>query len=225
MLTYADLFYHQLQKGKYKNAIKGFPQTLGSWCKKLKYEYINIQRFVLQQTQGVAKSGSKRQPLFKPFKKQPFSQLPDCTSGDINVVQYLGIASDETERIKKHINKKNIVLPLVDKDWEEDYCGLWCKYNNLLSPSYTSSTRDGCWFCHNQGVEQLRYLRRKYPDLWKILLQWDLDSPVTFKADGHTVHDYDKRFEMEDDGLIDINEPFFWKHIDNPPPQQLKILL
>ena len=222
-LTYADLFYHQLQKGKYVGAIKGFPQTLGSWCKKLKYEYINIQRFVLQQTQRVAKSGSKRQPLFKYAEKQPFSALPDCTTGNINIVQYLGIASDEPERIKKHQNKKNIVLPLVDIGWEEDYCGLWCQYSNLLSPSYTSSARDGCWFCHNQGVEQLRYLRKKYPHLWEILLKWDNDSPVSFKADGHTVHDYDKRFEMEDKGLINIDEPFFWKYLNNPPPSQLKL--
>lgn len=200
-LSYQDLFYHKLQKGKYIGAIKGFPQTIGSWCKKLKYEFVDLRKFVLQQN----------------------IQLLDSTTVNINIVQYLGIASDEPERIKKHQNRKNIVLPLVDIGWEEDYCGLWCQYSDLLSPSYTSSTRDGCWFCHNQGVEQLRYLRKKYPHLWKILLKWDTDSPVSFKADGHTVHDYDKRFEMEDKGLINIDEPFFWKYLDNPPPTQLKL--
>jgi hypothetical protein len=138
-------------------------------------------------------------------------------------VQYLGIASDETERIKKHINRKGVVLPLVLADWEEDYCGLWSKYNNLLSPTYIDGTRDGCWFCHNQGVEQLRLLRRKHPKLWKILLKWDKDSPVPFKSDGHTVHDYDKRFQMEDEGLIDINESFFWKYLEKPKPKQLSL--
>lgn len=34
------------------------------------------------------------------------------------------------------------------------------------------------------------------------MLKWDKDSPVTFKPDGHTVHDFDERFHMEDDGLI-----------------------
>ncbi len=33
-------------------------------------------------------------------------------------------------------------------------------------------------------------------------LTWDLDSLVTFHADGHTVHDFDRRFTMEDEGLI-----------------------
>ncbi len=74
-------------------------------------------------------------------------------------------------------------------------------------------TRGGCWFCHNQGVDALRYLRKTYPDLWALLLKWDNDSPTTFKADGHTVHDYDKRFDMEDKGLIDKSKRFLWKQV------------
>ena len=172
----------------------------------------------------MAESRQQGKPLFEYVEKQPFSALPDCATGnDINIVQYLGIAADEPERIKKHINRKGIVLPLVDMGWEEDYCGLWCSYTDLLSPSYIDGTRDGCWFCHNQGVEQLRNLRRKHPELWKILLKWDKDSPVSFKGDGHTVHDYDKRFEMEDNGIIKIDEPFFWKYLTTPPIRQLNL--
>ena len=72
----------------------------------------------------------------------------------------------------------------------------------------------GCWFCHNQGVDQLRLLRRNHPELWALMLKWDADSPVTFHADGHTVHDYDDRFRMEDDGLIPENGPFRWSVLD-----------
>ena len=35
------------------------------------------------------------------------------------------------------------------------------------------------------------------------------DSPMTFKADGHTVHDFDQRFQLEDDGLICPNDKRF----------------
>lgn len=45
------------------------------------------------------------------------------------------------------------------------------------------------------------------------MLKWDKDSPVTFKADGHTVHDYDARFAAEDAGLIDPDERFRWEMI------------
>jgi len=128
-------------------------------------------------------------------------------------VQYLGIAADEPERIERHINRPNIILPLVDIGWDEEMCRKICEENDLLSPVYTTSARDGCWFCHNQGVEQLRLLRKNYPHLWKLLLQWDKDSPVSFKPDGHTVHDFDLRFDMEDRGLIDPTKRFYWKYI------------
>lgn len=56
-------------------------------------------------------------------------------------------------------------------------------------------------------------MRRNYPEYWALMLKWDNDSPVSFKPDGHTVHDYDARFEAEDIGLIDPNERFKWDMI------------
>lgn len=129
-------------------------------------------------------------------------------------MQYLGIAADEPERIKRH-TRPGVVLPLVEIGWDEAYCRKWCEENDLLSPIYTNAARGGCWFCHNQGVEQLRLLRRDYPDLWKILLKWDSDSPFTFKPDGHTVHDYDLRYAMEDRGLIPTDRKFRWAMIQD----------
>lgn len=130
-----------------------------------------------------------------------------------NIVQYLGIAADEPERIKRH-SVPGKILPLVDIGWDEAYCRKWCEENDLLSPIYTTSTRGGCWFCHNQSVDSLRLLRKDYPELWNLLLKWDNDSPTTFKADGRTVHDYDKRFQAEDDGLIKAGDrKFRWKQV------------
>lgn len=45
------------------------------------------------------------------------------------------------------------------------------------------------------------------------MLKWDRDSSVTFKADGHTVHDYDARFAMEDAGEIGADEPWKWDYL------------
>ena len=72
----------------------------------------------------------------------------------------------------------------------------------------------GCWFCHNQGVGQLRLLRRNYPELWALMLKWDNDSPVTFHADGHTVHDFDERFALEDQGIVSADEPWKWSYLN-----------
>lgn len=128
-------------------------------------------------------------------------------------MQYLGIAADEPERIARH-TKPGFKLPLVEVGWDEAYCRQWCEEHDLLSPIYTNATRGGCWFCHNQGVDQLRLLRKEYPDLWSLLLKWDTDSPTTFKADGHTVHDYDLRFQFEDEGRVPKDRTFRWKMLN-----------
>lgn len=153
----------------------------------------------------------------------PFLNAPWCNSqlkmGAIRKIEstgieYIGIALDEPKRFKKLSDVK--LSPLKEIGWEEDYCGLWCQYNDLLSPTYADSFRGGCWFCHNQSVEQLRLLRRNYPQYWELLLKWDKDSPVTFKADGHTVHDYDKRFQYEDEGIVPTDRTFRWDMLERP---------
>ena len=170
--------------GEYGWHEKGFPNQLFSWCKLLK-----------DQTDG------------------RYSFIPEIS--EQSVVHYIGIAADEPKRIEKHIDKPNMVLPLVQIGWDEALCGLEAQYMDMLSPTYSDGQlRDGCWFCHNQGVGQMRRLRKNYPDLWAKLLKLDLDSPVTFKADGHTVHDFDERFRLEDEGLINKGEPFRWTMLD-----------
>ena len=126
---------------------------------------------------------------------------------------YIGIASDEPNRFHNLTDEK--ISPLVEAGWAEDMCREWCIKNDLLSPIYTTATRGGCWFCHNQSVGQLRLLRKNYPELWRLLLKWDTDSPVSFKPDGHTVHDFDHRFRLEDEGLIEPKATFRWSMLDD----------
>lgn len=127
-------------------------------------------------------------------------------------ISYIGIAADEPKRFHNLSDIKK--SPLVEAGWTEAMCLEWCKKNHLLSPIYTTATRGGCWFCHNQPVRQLRQLRHNYPELWQLMLKWDTDSPVTFKPDGRTVHDYDQRFQLEDEGLIYPNDRFRWDMLE-----------
>lgn len=113
-------------------------------------------------------------------------------------------------------------MPLVDAGWDEAYCRAWCDECGMLSPIYATATRGGCWFCHNQGVEQLRLLRKNYPEYWQILLRWDNDSPVSFHPDGHTVHDFDRRFAAEDAGKINPNDKRFrWEMLEWPEQMRM----
>lgn len=140
------------------------------------------------------------------------SRLKVGVLSSIKGIQYVGIASDEPSRFHNLNDRKR--SPLVEAGWSEEMCRKWCEENDLLSPIYTTSTRGGCWFCHNQGVDQLRLLRKNYPEYWQLLLKWDKDSPVTFKPDGHTVHDFDKRFEAEDKELVPADRKFRWKMLE-----------
>ena len=109
---------------------------------------------------------------------------------------YLGIAYDEPNRLARLNGNKS--SPLADYEITEMECLEICKRLNLLSPIYTDeTTRGGCWFCHNQSLNQLRLLRKNYPNLWELLLKWDKDSPVTFKPT-YTVAQLEKRFDLED---------------------------
>lgn len=129
-----------------------------------------------------------------------------------NIV-YIGIAVDEPKRFHNITETK--ISPLVEYGWTEKMCRDWCKKNDLLSPTYTTALRGGCWFCHNQSIGQLRVLRKKYPELWQLLLKWDKDSPVTFKGNGRTVHDFESRFQMEEKAKVPIDRTFKWEMLED----------
>lgn len=230
--TYQSTFYEQHERGKHIGQLRGFPMCRGGWCQdRLKGSALDsaakadVPGHLLQSSEheeGANKylrfSDDKRSLVQQPFKK--VSTRPVFSSGAIaqgadknTVIQYLGIAADEPERIARH-TKPGYLLPLVEIGWDEAYCRKWCEENDLLSPIYTTATRGGCWFCHNQSVGQLRLLRANYPDLWELLLKWDKDSPVSFKPDGHTVHDFDRRFQLEDEGLLVPGEKFRWSMLE-----------
>ena len=130
-------------------------------------------------------------------------------------IAYWGIAADESDRIEQHQMKQDVKMPLVAAGWTEADCRKWCDKNGLLSPIYTDYSRGGCWFCPQQRPEALRILRKKYPEYWALMLRWDADSPMKFKANGHTLHDYDKRFQLEDEHLlIPGDSRFRWKMLE-----------
>ena len=125
-----------------------------------------------------------------------------------NAIVYIGIAIDEPKRFHNLTETKR--SPLVEYGWTEKMCREWCEENGLLSPTYETSLRGGCWFCHNQSTAQLRLLRKQYPKLWAKLLEWDLDSPISFKGNGRTVHDHERRFQLQEQAKVPMDRTFRW---------------
>ena len=219
----------ELKRRAYRvqGSITGFPPNTGyNWCQKLKIVTDSNQGIphgkrghMVPETQNPGtdpRDSRPRSPHGAENSRSTGSEHPFYPSpprrANRNIVEYLGIAADEPARFGQLNARKR--APLVEFGIDEDLCGLYCQYNDMLSPTYETSCRDGCWFCHNQGVAQLRHLRKNHPDHWALLMKWDLDSPVTFKADGHTVHDFDRRFQLEDEGIIYPDEYFRWSMLE-----------
>lgn len=61
--SYESMLYRRLQSGKYQGSIKGFPQTIGGWCKKLKTTgEADVRRYLLseiQETEEERKEGRR----------------------------------------------------------------------------------------------------------------------------------------------------------------------
>ena len=219
--TFEKGFYHTTENTKFKGNIKGWPMQINPWCNKLKINPLGkIEKKKTYEDLFYTKWG-KRSEKSGQIYGWPMVNGNACTSqlktnvikkNLKDVIQYLGIAADEPKRFHDLTDTKK--SPLVEAGWTEAMCREWCIQNDLLSPIYTTSTRGGCWFCHNQGIDQLRQLRHNYPNLWKLMLKWDSDSPVPFKPDGHTVHDFDRRFLYEDLDMVPKDRKFRWKMIE-----------
>lgn len=134
-----------------------------------------------------------------------------------NITQYLGICSDEQSRIERLKGTNKVALP-AQLGYTEYMCYELAKSLDLLSPIYDNVTRGGCWFCHNQSVNQLRFLRKHYPDYWCLMLKWDRDSPVVFNSGGHTLADFDKRFRLEESGVVPADRTFRWSMMEVGTP-------
>ena len=131
------------------------------------------------------------------LKMQPIEEYKKAG----NQFWYIGYALDEKnpKRQEKIANCTDLnMYPLVKAKYTEQMCMEWCKSNRLVNPTYQLSQRDGCWFCHNQSLGQLKKLRNHYPQLWEKLMYLDIHSPVTFKPNGVTVSSLEKRFLIED---------------------------
>lgn len=226
-VTYEKMFYH-VPKRRIKNAGGGLqtarndprlPNPVGAVVPVRSQSTRDCRRASLYKEGHGAKSSSiygfpvsiNRKGQWCQKLKTRFLDGP-ATGGGKNIVEYLGIAADEPKRFGQLNDRKR--APLVEFGIEEGLCGLYCQYKGILAPTYETGCRDGCWMCHNQGVNQLRQLRHDYPHLWALLLKWDTDSPVNFHPDGHTVHDFDLRFRLEDEGLLKPGDTRFkWKQL------------
>lgn len=119
--------------------------------------------------------------------------------GNEEIIEYVGIAADEPNRVQDNPNKK---YPLVEWKMTEkdclDYCYLngW-DWNENGVELYSILDRVSCWCCRNKNLKELKNIYVYLPDFWQKLrgLQSRIDEP--FKGEGKSIFDLEERFKKE----------------------------
>lgn len=115
------------------------------------------------------------------------------------VSQYIGIAADEPKRLARLIPPKQVSL-LSKYGITEEMAMEMCKKVGLRSPIYDITSRNGCFFCPNASMREIRHLYYHHPTLWRFLHQLQ-ETPNTSRncfTRSKTVFDYEKQFKDEE---------------------------
>ena len=114
------------------------------------------------------------------------------------VIEYHGIAADEAERAKKNQVGRYIKYPLIDFNVTEkdalEYCySKGFNWNGL----YEKVSRVSCYCCPLARLDNLRTIRREFPDLWQDMIEMDTKTDYPFKLN-YSVLDLDRKFKKEE---------------------------
>lgn len=112
-----------------------------------------------------------------------------------DVVQYVGIAADEKNRMK------DLCYPLADLGMTEKDCLEYCYARGYhWDGLYEMFSRVSCWCCPLQPLEELRMLRKHFPELWEKLLNWQRQTWRDFRSD-YSAIELDIRFQFEEERM------------------------
>lgn len=122
-----------------------------------------------------------------------------------NVIQYVGIASDEQHRLRRqYANAKNIRFPLNEWGVTEQQALAYCyQHGYNWGGLYEIFSRVSCWCCPLQPIGELRKLYKHFPKLWEKLKEMEYENlgedklRRTIKTD-YSVFDLEKRFSFEE---------------------------
>ena len=95
-----------------------------------------------------------------------------------SIVFYVGIAADEPKRLERLNNKTEVSLLAKYGIAEKDALEL-CKKNNLLSPVYDISRRNGCWFCPYAKDKELLHFLKHNGNTFDRLIEWEKESNLS----------------------------------------------
>lgn len=116
-------------------------------------------------------------------------------------IEYIGIASDETERINyDNIHKS---YPLVKWGMTEKDCLNYCYEKDYFWEEdgiklYDILDRVSCWCCANKNLKELRNYYKYFPKYWNKLKEFQNRTNRPFKNNKFTIFDLEERFKKEE---------------------------
>jgi 3'-phosphoadenosine 5'-phosphosulfate sulfotransferase (PAPS reductase)/FAD synthetase len=120
------------------------------------------------------------------------------------VIQCVGIAADETKRLERDNQKQESHRhPLVEWGWNEKQCLEYCySLGYDWSGLYKIFDRVSCWCCPLKTLEELRQLRKHFPELWAELMEMDKKAFSQFKT-SYSVEELEIRFNFEEERIAE----------------------
>lgn len=125
--------------------------------------------------------------------------------GDEEIFEYVGIAADEPERVKRDEHK---IYPLVEWNMTEADCLQYCydrgfNWDENGVELYSVLDRVSCWCCRNKNLKELKNIYMYLPEYWQRLrgLQSRIESPM--KGVGKSVFQLEERFKREIENMGD----------------------
>lgn len=121
------------------------------------------------------------------------------------IIEYVGIAADEIDRIEKERIKRKTntfkIYPLAEHGMTEKQCLEFCysqgwNWNEENIELYNILDRVSCWCCRNKNLKELKNIYYYMPRYWEKLktLQEKIKIPFKPKA---SIFDLEERFKKE----------------------------
>jgi hypothetical protein len=208
-LAYCEVMFDKETSGEvpehqefiYEKAIPYFEKH-GIKTKVLRADWTYIDHFFAEITKGDNKGKLRGFPICgmcsicRDCKLPPIKKYADSLPKD--TIQYVGIASDEQERLMRLSENR---ISLLNKYGFTQKAAKWLdRRHGLLSPIYEFAPRNGCFFCPNAKEKELRHLYDHHPDLWQRMLDLQALPNKCTERFNRTMKfsDIDYNFRMDD---------------------------
>jgi len=149
----------------------------------------------LEGKSGLSWAGPRNRWCTSVLKTRIINSYLRELSKEYTLCQYIGIAADEKHRVK------DLNYPLVEWNMTEADCLAYCKARGFdWDGLYEIFNRVSCWCCPLQSLDELRKLRKHFPDLWEKLRYMDKNTWRSFLKT-YSAEQLEIRFAFEDELL------------------------